>query len=61
VIVGGAALDPEVQDFLQVAMGVPIRIGHGLAEGCSGNLICPSHIRDIKPEMVGGTLMNAEV
>jgi long-chain acyl-CoA synthetase len=60
VIVGGAALDPEVQEVLQVTLGVPICIGYRLTEACSGNLICPSDIRDINPGTVGGPLTNVE-
>jgi long-chain acyl-CoA synthetase len=42
-------------------VALPICIGYGLIEACSENLICSSDIRDIKPDTVGGLLMNFEV
>ncbi|OHS99547.1 AMP-binding enzyme family protein [Tritrichomonas foetus] len=61
VIVGGAAMDPNIQEFLQVAMGVPIRAGYGLTEAGSGNIISPINIRYVKPGTVGGPLVNCEI
>jgi long-chain acyl-CoA synthetase len=60
-IVGGAALDPVIHEFLQVALGFPVRTGYGLTEAGSGNVISPLDIRGIKPGTVGGPLINAEV
>lgn len=61
VIVGGAALDPNIQEILQVAMGLPVRTGYGLTEAGSGNIISPLDIKYIKPGTVGGPLINAEI
>jgi long-chain acyl-CoA synthetase len=60
-IVGGAAMDPVIQEVLQVAMGVPIRTGYGLTEACSGNVISPRDIRDVRVGTVGGPLSNVDV
>jgi long-chain acyl-CoA synthetase len=61
VIVGGAALDADIHEFMQVWMGVPVRTGYGLTEAGSDNVILPMSIRAIKPGTVGGHLVNVEV
>lgn len=60
-IIGGPAIDPEIHEFIQVALRVPMRTGDRLTEECSGNIISPGDIRPIKPRTVGGLLINAEV
>ena len=59
-VVGGAALDPKIQEFLQVATGLPVRTGYGLTEAGSGNLILPYDIHSCTPGAVGGPLQNVE-
>lgn len=60
-VVGAAALDRKVHEFLQVATGVPVRTGYGLTEAGSGNVCNPWDINGIKFGTVGGPLINAEV
>lgn len=60
-IVGGAAMDPTVHEFLQVTTGIPLRTGYGLTEAGSGNVICPLDIHSCKPGTIGGPLQNTEV
>jgi len=60
-IVGGAALDPNIQEFMMVATGVPVRTAYGLTEAGSGNTANPNDIKRVKCGTVGGPLENAEV
>lgn len=60
-VVGGAAMDPKIQEFLQVATGVPIRTGYGLTEAGSGNICNPYNIKTCIPGSVGGPLKNVAV
>ncbi|OHT03669.1 AMP-binding enzyme family protein [Tritrichomonas foetus] len=60
-VVGGAAMDPNIHEFLQVATGVPLRTGYGLTEAGSGNMCVPMDIRFCYPGTVGGPLRNVEV
>lgn len=60
-VVGGAAMDPNIHEFLQVATGIPLRTGYGLTEAGSGNLCVPYDIDYCYPGTVGGPLVNVEV
>ncbi|EAY01067.1 AMP-binding enzyme family protein [Trichomonas vaginalis G3] len=60
-VVGGAAMDPNIQEFLQVATGLPVRVGYGLTEAGSGNICSPPDIHHIKKGSIGGPLQNVEV
>jgi long-chain acyl-CoA synthetase len=58
---GGAALPADLHEFLQVALGVPIRSGYGLSEGGSGNVINPDPIKYIQYGGTGYPLANIEI
>ena len=60
-IVGGAAMDPFVHEFVQFCTGIPMRVGYGLTEIGAGNICNPLDIRYTKPGTVGGPLCNCEV
>lgn len=60
-IVGGAAMDPWIHEFMQFATGIPMRVGYGLTEIGSGNVCNPMDVRYSKPGTVGGPLPNSEV
>lgn len=60
-VVGAAAMDPYIHEFLQVATGRPLRTGYGLTEAGSGNLCVPFDIHFCYPGTVGGPLKNVEV
>ncbi|KAH0790644.1 AMP-binding enzyme family protein [Histomonas meleagridis] len=60
-IVGGAAMDPWIHEFMQFATGIPMRVGYGLTEIGSGNICNPMDVRYSKPGTVGGPLPNSEV
>jgi long-chain acyl-CoA synthetase len=60
-IVGGAAMDPGIHEFLQVAVGVPLRVGYGASELGSGTVIMPFNIHSTKPGTVGGPIGNCEL
>ena len=61
IIVGGAALDANIQEFMMIALGTPVRTGYGLTEAGSGNTINPIDFKKIKCGTVGGPMVNAEV
>lgn len=61
IIVGGAAMDAQIQDILQVAFGFPLRTGYGLTEGGSGNIMSPLNVKTCKPGTVGGPIVTAEI
>ena len=60
-LVGGAALEPVVHDFVQFSTGVSVRTGYGLTETGSGNVINSMDVRFSKPGTVGGPLSNVEI
>jgi long-chain acyl-CoA synthetase len=60
-VVGGAAMDPKVQEVFQFATGVPVRTGYGLTEAGSGNICSPPDIHFVKCGSIGGPLKNVEV
>jgi long-chain acyl-CoA synthetase len=60
-IAGGAAMDPWIHEFLQVAVGVPVRVGYGASELGSGTVITPFNIPSAKPGTVGGPIPNCEL
>jgi len=60
-IVGGAALDPFVHEFMQVALSTPMRVGYGLSEIGAGNCCNPLSCRYSRPGTVGGPLPNCEI
>ena len=60
-IVGGAAMDPWIHEFIQIATGIPMRVGYGLSEIGSGNIVNPMDVRYSKPGTVGGPMCNCEV
>ena len=60
-VVGGAAMDPRIQEILQVATGQPVRTGYGLTEAGSGNICSPPDIHHVKMGSIGGPLKNVEV
>jgi len=60
-IVGGAAMDPWVHEFMQIATDAPMRVGYGLTEIGAGNICNPLDIRRSKPGTVGGPMCNCEV
>ena len=60
-IVGGAAMDPFVHEFVQFCTGIPMRVGYGLTEIGAGNICNPFDVRYTKPGTVGGPLCNCEV
>ena len=60
-VVGAAAMDRNIHEFLQVATGVPVRTGYGLTEAGSGNVCNPWGLNTIKFGTVGGPLINAEI
>lgn len=61
IVVGAAALDPSIQEFLQVCTGIPIRVGYGLTEACAANIIVPKPLGRIRYGTVGGPLPNCQV
>jgi long-chain acyl-CoA synthetase len=61
IICAGAALDPITHEFLQIALGIPIRIGYGLTEVGSGVVCSPDNILQAIPGTAGGPLINVEV
>lgn len=60
-IVGGAAMDPWIHEFIQFATGAPMRVGYGLSEIGAGNIVNPMDVRYSKPGTVGGPMCNCEV
>ena len=60
-VVGGAAMDPKIQEVFQFATGAPIRTGYGLTEAGSGNICSPPDIHHVKCGSIGGPLRNVEV
>jgi long-chain acyl-CoA synthetase len=60
-VVGGAAMDPKIQEVFQFATGVPVRTGYGLTEAGSGNICSPPDIHFVKIGSIGGPLKNVEV
>ena len=60
-VVGAAAMDPNIHEFLQVATGLPLRTGYGLTEAGSGNICNPFDIHFCYPGTVGGPLKNVEI
>ena len=60
-IVGGAAMDPWIHEFIQFATGIPMRVGYGLSEIGAGNICNPLDVRYTKPGTVGGPMSNCEV
>ncbi|EAY08893.1 AMP-binding enzyme family protein [Trichomonas vaginalis G3] len=60
-VVGGAAMDKSIQEILQVATGIPVRVGYGLTEAGSGNVCSPRDIHNIKCGTIGGPLINVEI
>ena len=60
-LVGGAALEPCVHEFVQFATGISVRTGFGLSETGSGNVINAMDVRFNKPGTVGGPLSNVEI
>jgi long-chain acyl-CoA synthetase len=60
-IVGGAAMDAWIHEFIQFATGIPVRVGYGLSELGSGNVVNPFSCVTCKPGTVGGPMPNCEV
>jgi long-chain acyl-CoA synthetase len=60
-IVGGAAMDPWIHEFMQYATGVPMRVGYGLSEIGSGNIVNPCDVNTSRPGTVGGPMPNTQV
>jgi len=60
-IIGGAALDPDVHEFMNFATGSVMRVGYGLSEIGSGSICNPNDVRYTKPGTVGGPMVNTEV
>jgi long-chain acyl-CoA synthetase len=59
LIIAGAAVDPAIHDFFQVAMGAPVRNGYGCSESGTGNICSPDDVKLSRPGVVGGPLINA--
>jgi long-chain acyl-CoA synthetase len=60
-VIGGAALDPWIHEFMMVATGNAFRVGYGTSELGSGNIVNPYDIRGCVPGTVGGPLPNTEL
>jgi long-chain acyl-CoA synthetase len=60
-IIGGAAMDPWIHEFIQYATGIPVRAGYGLSESGSGNIVNPFDLNWSKPGTCGGPMANFEV
>jgi long-chain acyl-CoA synthetase len=60
-IIGGAAMDPWIHEFIQYATGIPVRAGYGLSESGSGNIVNPFDLNWSKPGTCGGPMPNFEV
>ena len=61
IVCGGAALPADLHEYLQVALGIPIRSGYGLSEGGSGNVLNPIPIKYMHYGATGYPLANIEV
>jgi long-chain acyl-CoA synthetase len=60
-LIGGAAMDAWIHEFIQFATGIPVRVGYGLSELGSGNVINPFSCQWSKPGTVGGPMPNTEI
>jgi long-chain acyl-CoA synthetase len=60
-VIGGAAMDPWIHEFLQYATGKPVRAGYGMSELGSGNILNPFHMNGCRPGTVGGPMCNIEL
>ena len=60
-IIGGAALNPWIHEFIGFATGSQIAVGYGLSEAGSGVIVNPLEVRYSKPGTVGGPMTNCEV
>lgn len=60
-ICGSAACPGQVSSFLQTCLGAPFRVGYGLTEAGSGNILQKPQFVDCIPNTVGGPLSNVEV
>jgi long-chain acyl-CoA synthetase len=61
IVCAGAALEPQIHDFLQVIFGVPIRSGYGLTEAGAGVVSGPDNLLQTIPGPVGGPFINFEL
>jgi long-chain acyl-CoA synthetase len=61
IVCGGAALPSDLHEYLQVALGIPIRSGYGLSEGGSGNVLNPTPFKYIHYGATGYPLANVEI
>jgi long-chain acyl-CoA synthetase len=60
-VIGGAALDPWIHEFMMYALGCGFRVGYGASELGSGNVVNPYDIRACVPGTCGGPLPNTEL
>ncbi|KAK8845921.1 hypothetical protein M9Y10_020855 [Tritrichomonas musculus] len=60
-LIGGAALNPWIHEFIGFATGSQMGVGYGLSEVGSGVVCNPLDLRYSKPGTVGGPMMNCEV
>ena len=60
-IIGGAAMDPYVHEFMNFATGAAMRVGFGLSEIGAGSVCNPLSVRYNKPGTVGGPMICTEV
>lgn len=60
-LIGGAALNPWIHEFIGFATGCSMGVGYGLSEVGSGVVCNPLDLKYSKPGTVGGPMMNCEV
>lgn len=60
-LIGGAAMNPWIHEFIGFATGCSMGVGYGLSEVGSGVICNPMDLRYSKPGTVGGPTMNCEV
>jgi long-chain acyl-CoA synthetase len=60
-VIGGAALDPWIHEFMMYALGCGFRVGYGASELGSGNVVNPFDTRGSVPGTVGGPMPNTEI
>jgi long-chain acyl-CoA synthetase len=61
IVCGGAAMDRWVHEFIQVATSIPLRVGYGLSEIGTGDIVNPQNAQWSKPGTIGGPEPNIEV
>jgi long-chain acyl-CoA synthetase len=54
-------MDPWIHEFLQVAIGVSVRVCSGASGLGSGTVMTPCNIHSAKPGTVGGPIPNCEL